>query len=172
MVVSGVADAGLPAGVVGGVVPVCGMAKDVVCWSGCGVVRGDGFVVDGVLSDDKEFGVGGTMGMNALLCGAEGAGAQMCEEDPSVDIDAATVGLEQGVAGAGTGGGECLLMWSCERTYCTVAKGMSDPIAMPIAWSMACWLCGSMSARGGGELADEEAGCGGGAGVGASKLND
>ena len=149
--VSGVADAGLSAGVVGGVVPVCGMAK-VVCWSGCGVVRGDGFVVDGVLSDDKEFGVGGTMGMNALLCVADWAGAQMCEDDPSVDIDAATGGLEWGVGGAGTGGGEFLLMWSCSSTYCTVANGMSEPIAMPIAWSMASWLRGSMSARGGGAL--------------------
>ena len=88
--------------------------------------------MDVVLSDEKELGVGGTMGMNARLRGAEGAAAQMCDEDPSVDIDAATVGLEQGVAGAGTGGGECLLMWSCSRTYCTVAGGMSDPIAMPI----------------------------------------
>ena len=82
--------------------------------------------MDAVLSDESEFGVGGTMGMKALLCGVEGVGAQMCEEDPSVDIDAATVGLEQGVAGAGTGGGEFLLMWSCSSTYCTVAKGMSD----------------------------------------------
>ena len=169
--VPGVVGAVSPAGVDGGVVPVCGMAREVECWAGCGAMRGDGFVVDAVLSDVNAFGVGGTMGMNALLCGAEGAGAQMCEEDPSVDIDAATVGLEQGVAGAGTGGGEFLVMWSCSRTYCTVAKGMSDPIAMPTAWSMACWLRGSIYARGGGVL-DEEAGCGGGAGVGASKLND
>ena len=42
---------------------------------------------------------------------------------------------------------------------------------MPIAWSMASWLRGSTSAREGDEL-EWEAGCGGGAGVGASKLND
>ena len=108
--VPGVVGAGSPAGVDGGVVPVCGIAREVECCAGCGAVRGDGFVVDVVLSDEIELGVGGMMGMKALLCGVAGAGAQMCVDDPSVENDGTTVGLEQGVGGAGTGGGEFLLM--------------------------------------------------------------
>ena len=66
--VSGVAGAGFSAGVVGGVVPVCGRASVVVWGAELGAVRGDGFVVDVVLSDDIEwFGVGGMMGMNVRL---------------------------------------------------------------------------------------------------------
>ena len=109
-IVAGVAAAGSPAGVVGGVVPVCGIAKVVVWSAGCGAVRGDGFVVEAVLSEESVLGVGGIMGINVLLCGVVGAGAQMCVDEPSMDADGTTVGLETGVGGAGAGGVEFLLM--------------------------------------------------------------
>ena len=130
--VDGVADAGV-AGVGGGVAPVCGSATVLVVEAGSKLEEEEPVELGPSVVGDP-FGVGGTMGMNVVLVPLVLGAAVMCCVESSVDRERWRT-RETGVGGRGGAASARLRMLSCSSTYCTVAMGMSEPIAMCVAWS-------------------------------------
>ena len=130
--VAGVADAGT-AGVGGGVAPVCGSATVSVVGTVSRLEEEESVELGPKVVGDP-FGVGGTMGMNVLFGLLVLEGAVMCNVESSRDMERGST-RETGVGGRGGAASARLRMLSCSSTYCTVAMGMSEPMAMCVAWS-------------------------------------
>ena len=130
--VAGVADAGA-AGVGGGVAPVCGSATVSVVGAESKLEEEESVELGPKVVGDP-FGVGGTIGMNVLVCSLVLEDAVICTVESSMDMERVRT-RETGVGGRGGAASARLRMLSCSSTYCTVAMGISEPIAMCVAWS-------------------------------------
>ena len=119
------------AGVVGGVTPVCGKATVVAAGAVSRLEEEESDEL-GPKVVGEPFGVGGTIGMKTLAPSLVLEDAVMCSGESSMDKERVRT-RETGVGGGGGAASALLRMWSCSSTYCTVAMGMSEPMAICVA---------------------------------------